>query len=169
MLSIIYGGREKVSPYTLSGGNLRGVVDDIYGTGIIIEQSHITDILHLLSAAPEYIPACHTFGHELGHESLDLYGFVGAFSQVSDADTGMNNCISGYLHGIIEHSITKNPKLLEDPETICSGFSDDSVYARNCAHGIGHGTMIIEKRHVDRSIAICADLTGVRARDECYG
>lgn len=90
---------------------------------------------------------CHSLTHAIGHRALAKYGNI--------ADSLKHNldiCGGGYVHGIIEEYLEKNPNT-EDFTNLCADQNDG-----NCLHSIGHGLMLINNYDVDKSVAKCDKL-----------
>jgi hypothetical protein len=112
---------------------------------------------------------CHQLTHVIGRAAAQKY------KNVADAyEKGDEFCWSGYYHGVMEGLIQKmgNDDVRNKLNTICQSLKDTDPYSfkhYNCAHGIGHGIMLIEADELFASLKICDNLTDNWERESCYG
>jgi hypothetical protein len=112
---------------------------------------------------------CHQLTHVIGREAGRKY------KDISKAyDHGDNFCWSGYFHGVMEAVVARYgpsevPKRLN---SICVGIANKARYSfdhYNCAHGLGHGVMLITNDELFKSLKICDNLKDGWERESCYG
>jgi hypothetical protein len=63
-------------------------------------------------------------------------------------------------------------RVLADPDAVCAdlgGYPRHSIYHRNCAHGLGHGFMLIYENDVPAALNGCDALQDDWERKSCYG
>jgi hypothetical protein len=113
--------------------------------------------------------ACHPIVHAIGHAAVDRYGSLAkAYAR------GDSFCSAGYFHGATERIIQKagQDRLTARANRLCAdlgGHGRRSIYHRNCAHGLGHGFMLVEAYDVRRSLLTCDALRDGWERRSCYG
>ena len=112
---------------------------------------------------------CHPIVHEIGHAAVDRYrGLAEAYAR------GDSFCSAGYFHGATERVIqTTDPdRLIDRANRLCAdlgGHGRHSIYHRNCAHGLGHGFMLVHTYEVRDSLGTCDELSDSWERRSCYG
>jgi len=112
---------------------------------------------------------CHQITHTIGRMAGEQYGDVG--KAYGDGDTF---CWSGYYHGVMEAVLQKyeNDDVLTKLNEICSGIANEKKYSfphYNCAHGLGHGLMLILGDELFDSLTACDKLNDNWERESCYG
>ncbi|MCA1703291.1 MAG: hypothetical protein LC808_08530, partial [Actinobacteria bacterium] len=113
--------------------------------------------------------ACHPITHEIGHAAVNRYG------KLADAYArGDPFCSAGYFHGVTARIIEKiGPgELIDEANRLCGdlgGHRRHSIYHRNCAHGLGHGFMLVRHYDLRDSLATCDELSDDWERRSCYG
>jgi hypothetical protein len=112
---------------------------------------------------------CHPIVHEIGHAAVDRYGGLAeAYAR------GDSFCSAGYFHGATERVIqTTDPdRLIARANRLCAdlgGHQRHSIHHRNCAHGLGHGFMLVHTYEVRDSLGTCDELRDDWERRSCYG
>jgi hypothetical protein len=112
---------------------------------------------------------CHPITHAIGHAAVDRYGDLAeAYAR------GDSFCSAGYFHGATERVIqTSGPeRMVRQANGLCAhlgGHPRRSIYHRNCAHGLGHGFMLVHTYDVPDSLGTCDDLADDWERRSCYG
>jgi hypothetical protein len=112
--------------------------------------------------------ACHPIVHAIGHAAADRYGSLAkAYAH------GDSFCSAGYYHGATERVIQKfgHDRLTERANRLCAdlGGRRHSIDQRNCAHGLGHGFMLVAAYEVRDSLGTCDALRDDWERRSCYG
>jgi len=89
--------------------------------------------------------SCHSLTHAIGHYALEKYNGDTAKAISFNVEI----CGGGYVHGIIEEFLHKTP----NPESQILGLcqKDDGT----CLHALGHGTMLLSKNDIDKSVNLC--------------
>lgn len=114
-----------------------------------LETRLVTDKQLLLS--------CHSLVHEIGHAAYDKYDdFDRALSYTNET------CNNGYLHGVIEEHFSQVPDVLENLDSLCSGYD-----LGRCLHGVGHGLMFFTNNDLPRSIALCHEYEQTHEQNFC--
>jgi hypothetical protein len=101
----------------------------------------------------------------IGHAAGERYGSIAEAYRRGD-----RFCASGYYHGVME-AIVEGPdrsRALDRPDTICAGLRRGSVDEGNCAHGLGHGFMVVRANDVPASLRLCDRLSADYERRNCY-
>lgn len=113
---------------------------------------------------------CHQLTHAIGRAAASKYGgdVAAAYKQ------GDEFCWSGYYHGVMEGILKNlgNATVASKLNSICSGLKTKSPYSfnhYNCAHGLGHGIMLIEGDELFESLKTCDNLRDDWERESCYG
>jgi hypothetical protein len=112
---------------------------------------------------------CHQLTHAIGRASTERNGtLAGAFT------IGDPLCSAGYFHGAAEAMVAKLgvDRVLANPDAVCADLGEHprrSIYHRNCAHGIGHGFMLIYENELPHALAGCDSLADDWERESCYG
>lgn len=92
---------------------------------------------------------CHSFTHAIGNYALVKYDYDLEKSIAFNLDT----CGGGYLHGIIEDYLEKNPEKSSQLYTICTNSKNGA-----CFHALGHGFMLKNQFDVEKSVLDCKTL-----------
>jgi hypothetical protein len=112
---------------------------------------------------------CHPIVHTIGHAAVDRYGDLGeAYAR------GDSFCSAGYFHGATERVIQRvdRGELTRRANRLCGdlgGHRRHSIYHRNCAHGLGHGFMLVRDYEVRKSLTTCDALRDAWEQRSCYG
>ncbi len=112
---------------------------------------------------------CHQMTHVIGRAAAEVYGDIaGTYSQ------GDSFCGSGYYHGAMETIVANvDPdEILEEAGTLCAdlgGRPQYSLFHYNCAHGLGHGFMVIQDNELFDSLETCDTLADSWEVNRCYG
>ena len=112
---------------------------------------------------------CHPIVHAIGNAAVERYGSLGeAFSR------GDPFCSAGYYHGVTEQLVSElePDELAQSANGVCDhlgGHERHSIYHRNCAHGLGHGFMVVAQNRLPRALGTCDGLTDDWERRSCYG
>lgn len=111
---------------------------------------------------------CHQLVHVIGRAAGEKYGDVSKAYAAGDTF-----CWSGYYHGVMEAILKRyGDDVRSELSTICSGVAQEGKYQfrhYNCAHGLGHGVMLIEGNELFVSLATCDNLSDSWERQSCYG
>lgn len=89
-----------------------------------------------------------------------------------DIPTTEGNCVSGYLHGLLQGYLPNLPRAGDLPElarTICSADRGTTYTSGNCVHGFGHGLMASKDANVASSLIACGELAAAIAPDCASG
>ena len=114
--------------------------------------------------------ACHPIVHEIGHAAVARYG-----PKLSEVYArGDPYCSAGYFHGATEQIIVDRGarSFVAAPDALCEdlgGHARHSIYHRNCAHGIGHGFMLVRRGALPAALGTCDTLTDSWEQRSCYG
>ena len=114
--------------------------------------------------------ACHPIVHEIGHAAVARYG-----PKLSEVYArGDPYCSAGYFHGVTEQIIVDRGarSFVAAPDALCAdlgGHARHSIYHRNCAHGIGHGFMLVRRGELPAALQTCDTLTDSWEQRSCYG
>ena len=112
---------------------------------------------------------CHQLMHVIGQAAGDRYGYVAeAYAR------GTEFCWSGYYHGVMVSIITKigYQNIKTQLNTICADIREKQRYSfahYNCAHGLGHGVMLVREYELFDALKTCDTLTDGWERESCYG
>jgi hypothetical protein len=107
---------------------------------------------------------CHGLAHVIGHAAGERYGDIGRAYRHGD-----RFCASGYYHGVMEAIVAADrSRALDRPDEICAGLRRGSVDEGNCAHGLGHGFMVVRADEVPASLRLCDRLSRDYERRNCY-
>ena len=112
---------------------------------------------------------CHQLMHVLGRAAGDRFGDV-----AQAYDKGDSFCWSGYYHGVMQSIMARigYENVKAQINTICGGVSADQKYSffhYNCAHGLGHGVMLVTHNELFEALTTCDTLTDGWERESCYG
>jgi hypothetical protein len=112
---------------------------------------------------------CHQLTHAIGQAAGEKYKDVSRAYEYGD-----NFCWSGYYHGVMQAVVSKYgiAGTKQRLNTICAGIASAHRYSfdhYNCAHGLGHGVMLITNDELFQSLRICDDLRDSWERQSCYG
>ena len=114
--------------------------------------------------------ACHPIVHEIGHAAVVRHG-----PKLSEVYArGDPFCSAGYFHGATEQIIVDRGarSFVAAPDALCAdlgGHARHSIYHRNCAHGIGHGFMLVRRGELPAALRTCDTLTDSWEQRSCYG
>ena len=106
---------------------------------------------------------CHSLGHVIGRTAGERFGDVKETYRRGNAF-----CASGYYHGAMEAIVAERPHTLVRPDEVCGGLPRGSVDQGNCAHGLGHGFMVVRANDVRPSLRLCDRLSARYQRGNCY-
>ena len=112
---------------------------------------------------------CHPITHAMGNAAADRYDSLApAYAR------GDSFCSAGYYHGVTERLIQRAGagKMIEQADRACAdlgGHARHSIYHRNCAHGLGHGFMLVHSYDLPASLGTCDSLRDSWERRSCYG
>jgi hypothetical protein len=111
---------------------------------------------------------CHQLTHAIGRAAaLHFSDVASAYGQ------GDNFCWSGYYHGVMEGLLKKlgDVNVEDQLNTICESVKKQGQYSfnhYNCAHGLGHGIMLIEGDDLLVSLKVCDKIIDSWERESCY-
>ena len=114
--------------------------------------------------------ACHPIVHEIGHAAVVRHG-----PKLSEVYArGDPFCSAGYFHGATEQIIVDRGarSFVAAPDALCAdlgGHARHSIYHRNCAHGIGHGFMLVRRGELPAALRTCDTLKDAWEQRSCYG
>ena len=114
--------------------------------------------------------ACHPIVHEIGHAAVARHG-----ARLADVYArGDPFCSAGYFHGATEQIIVDMGarRFVAAPDALCAdlgGHARHSIYHRNCAHGIGHGFMLVLGGELPAALERCDTLGDSWEQRSCYG
>ena len=113
---------------------------------------------------------CHPIVHEIGHAAVARYGanIPRLYAR------GDPFCSAGYYHGVTEQVIVDigAERFLAAADSLCDdlgGQARHSIYHRNCAHGIGHGFLLLLDGDLPEALTTCDRLADTWERRSCYG
>jgi len=114
--------------------------------------------------------ACHPLVHAIGHAAVARHGT----SLPAVYARGDPFCSAGYYHGATEQIIVDlgAGRFLDAPDALCAdlgGHQRHSIYHRNCAHGIGHGFLLVLRGDLPRALQTCDALADSWEQRSCYG
>jgi hypothetical protein len=132
-------------------------------------KAAFADLRKDYETTPSIKTNCHQLTHVIGRAAGEKYGDVS--KAYADGDTF---CWSGYYHGVMEAILAKydGQNVKSKLNDICVGVAKESRYSfrhYNCAHGLGHGVMLIEADELFDSLADCDGLSDDWERKSCYG
>lgn len=109
---------------------------------------------------------CHPIVHAIGHAAVARYGddLPRVYAR------GDPFCSAGYFHGVTEQIVVDigAGRFLASAPSLC-GDVDESIYRRNCAHGIGHGFLLVLNGDLPAALGTCDVLDARREQRSCYG
>ena len=114
--------------------------------------------------------ACHPIVHEIGHAAVARHG-----TRLAEVYArGDPFCSAGYFHGATEQIVVElgTERFVAVADGLCAdlgGLARHSIYHRNCAHGIGHGFMLILRGDLPAALQSCDTLRDSWERRSCYG
>jgi hypothetical protein len=114
--------------------------------------------------------ACHPIVHEIGHAAVARHG-----ARLSEVYArGDPFCSAGYFHGATEQIIVElgGERFVAAADGLCAdlgGHARHSIYHRNCAHGIGHGFMLVLRGDLPEALATCDTLRDSWEQRSCHG
>lgn len=113
---------------------------------------------------------CHPIVHSIGHAAVARYG--DDLAQLYAR--GDPFCSAGYFHGVTEQIVVDigARRFLAAAKSMCAdlgGRGRHTIYHRNCAHGIGHGFMLVLDGHLPRALETCDELADRWEQRSCYG
>lgn len=114
--------------------------------------------------------ACHPIVHAIGHAAVARHG-----TRLPEVYArGDPFCSAGYFHGATEQILVDvgAKRFVATARTLCSdlgGHARHSIYHRNCAHGLGHGFMLVLHGELPAALRRCDTLTDSWERRSCDG
>ena len=114
--------------------------------------------------------ACHPIVHEIGHAAVARHG-----TRLSEVYArGDPFCSAGYFHGATEQIVVElgAGRFVAAADGLCAdlgGHARHSIYHRNCAHGIGHGFMLVLRGDLPAALRMCDTLRDSWEQRSCYG
>lgn len=128
------------------------------------------DLRAQYAARPSVKADCHQITHSIGRNAAAKYADV--TKAYADGD---EFCWSGYYHGVMEQLLSRYTKdsVVDHLNEICipvsKGADRYSFKHYNCAHGLGHGIMLIQGDELFDSLTTCDSLKDEWERRSCYG
>ena len=132
-------------------------------------EAAFTDIKDAYERSPYAKGNCHQLVHVIGRAAGNLFGDVAqAYGR------GDEFCWSGYYHGVMEAILAKigYQNVKTQLNTICAGVGATEKYSfahYNCAHGLGHGVMLVSQHELFDALTTCDSLGDGWERESCYG
>ena len=132
-------------------------------------ESAIADIKDAYEKSSYVRSNCHQLMHVIGQAAGDRYGYMAeAYAR------GTEFCWSGYYHGVMVSIITKigYQNIKSQLNTICADIGASQRYSfahYNCAHGLGHGVMLVSAYELFDALKTCDTLSDDWERESCYG
>jgi len=126
-------------------------------TGLLNSEgpdSAIDYIKTKVSDTPAFARECHPLMHYVGHE-IYHYSSDDFSEAISQTD---NVCNSGMVHGVIESLFEHKGSGKSIVAQVCSNDESWSLQAWQCYHGVGHGFMQSNARHITKTIINCLEL-----------
>jgi hypothetical protein len=114
--------------------------------------------------------ACHPIVHEIGHAAVARHG-----ARLSEVYArGDPFCSAGYFHGATEQIVVElgAKRFVAAADGLCAdlgGHGRHSIYHRNCAHGIGHGFMLVLHGDLPAALETCDTLGDSWEQRSCQG
>ena len=114
--------------------------------------------------------ACHPIVHEIGHAAVARHG-----TRLAEVYArGDPFCSAGYFHGATEQIVVElgAERFVAAADGLCAdlgGHARHSIYHRNCAHGIGHGFMLVLRGDLPAALQTCDTLRDSWEQRSCYG
>lgn len=114
--------------------------------------------------------ACHPIVHEIGHAAVTRHG-----TKLSEVYAhGDPFCSAGYFHGATEQIVVElgAERFIAAANGLCAdlgGHGRHSIYHRNCAHGIGHGFMLVLDGDLPAALRTCDTLDDSWEQRSCQG
>jgi hypothetical protein len=132
-------------------------------------EAAFTDIKAAYDGLPYVKGNCHQLVHVIGRAAGNKYGDV-----TLAYERGDEFCWSGYYHGVMESIIAKvgYQNIKDQLNTICATISTEERYSfahYNCAHGLGHGVMLVSQHELFDALKTCDTLGDGWERESCYG
>lgn len=112
---------------------------------------------------------CHQLVHAIGRAAGERYGDVPATFRQGD-----HFCGGGYYHGAMEAAVLRLGVGLAPAEAdaLCASVRDEraqGLYHYDCAHGLGHGILIVLDHELFAALAVCDALADAWERAPCHG
>ena len=130
---------------------------ETHGVGPVREE--------LRSAADRDPDTCHELAHRLGRAATRHYGSVSAAYGVGDPACG-----AGYFHGVAEGAVVSSSEV-RNVNDFCADIRDAAPPEHrrvDCAHGVGHGLLIVRGGDLHAALHDCDRLVSERDRDACH-
>ena len=132
-------------------------------------EAAFTDIKDAYERSPYVKGNCHQLVHVIGRAAGLLFGDV-----AQAYERGNEFCWSGYYHGVMEAILAKigYQNVKTQLNTICAGVGATERYSfahYNCAHGLGHGVMLVSQHELFDALTTCDSLGDGWERESCYG
>ncbi|MEA2143449.1 MAG: hypothetical protein QOI64_1879 [Solirubrobacteraceae bacterium] len=114
--------------------------------------------------------ACHPIVHAIGHAAVARHG-----ARLSDVYArGDPFCSAGYFHGATEQIVVDlgAERFVAAAGGLCAdlgGHARHTIYHRNCAHGIGHGFLLVLRGDLPEALQTCDTLDDPWEQRSCYG
>lgn len=113
---------------------------------------------------------CHPIVHEIGHVAVEQYG--GDLAEIYAR--GDPFCSAGYFHGATEQIAVDigADQFIARADSVCAGLvggASHSIDHRNCAHGLGHGFMLVLDGELPDALGACDGLADGWETRSCYG
>ena len=115
------------------------------------------------------MPMCHEVAHAFGRSVWVAKGGSGVLTP------GYDFCEQGFYHGALEASAVfmEDEQFIKNVVSFCSLIHENvsEGVLTNCAHGIGHGSMLRFAGDIERGEKICSSLVEAteRMKSECTG
>ena len=113
---------------------------------------------------------CHPIVHEIGHAAVERFGddLAAVYAK------GDPFCSAGYYHGATEQIAVDigATEFVARTDSVCAelgGAARRSIDHRNCAHGLGHGFMLVLDGELPDALASCDGLADGWETRSCYG
>ena len=117
----------------------------------------------------DYVKAqCHPLTHVIGRVAAQQFSSVGEAYLHGDSF-----CWSGYYHGVMEGviDVIGYSNITNSMDGICKDVATERRYSfdhYNCAHGLGHGVMVLTQNELFDSLKICDSLQDSWERSSCW-
>lgn len=109
---------------------------------------------------------CHELAHHIGRAAAHHYGSIPAAYEFGDPVCG-----AAYFHGVAEGVVSGSAAPGLNVDAFCSGIRDPVLLEHrriDCAHGVGHGLMVVHGGDLNAALRDCDRHTSERDRDACH-
>lgn len=109
---------------------------------------------------------CHAMMHYVGYDALNKATSIQeAYAQCAQQQACGRGCVHGVFEGyIVNHG---NKMTAETIRSLCDNPSFDPYTRESCAHGVGHGLMLLEANEVIPAVALCDSFAEAPDRAAC--